>query len=341
MRERLRFGVIGTGGIASDFTEALQQSKRCRVVNVVGSSPLKSRAFAERFQIPAAAASLADFLTDPAIDAVYIATPHPCHEGHALASIEAGKHVLCEKPLTTDAASAARVVEAARRRGVFLMEAFMYRCHPLMDELLPRLRDGVIGPLRHLRADFAFRVPRNPEGRLFDLALGGGGILDVGGYPVSFARLIAGVANGLPYDEPNRVQAVGIIGPTGADELTTALLTFASGFSATVTAGVFHDAGRTAIIFGENGKIVLADPWIPGSDRHGRETGYTIWRDGHAPEPVVVRATQATYAIEAELVADTLPGTQAAWPAMAWADTLGNMRALDAWRAALLAQQRA
>jgi predicted dehydrogenase len=306
-------------------------------VNVVGSSPAKARAFADRFRIPAAAPLLGDLLGDPNVEAVYVATPHPAHEAHALASIEAGKHVLCEKPLTTDAASTARVIEAARRRGVFLMEAFMYRCHPLMHELLPRLQEGMIGPLRHLRADFGFRVARDPKGRLFDLALGGGGILDVGGYPVSFARLLAGMVEDKPFSEPIRVDAVGVVGPTGADELTTALLTFPSRFTATVTAGVYHDAGRTAVIFGENGKVVLGDPWIPGSDRHGLETGYTVWRDDREPESVVIRTTKSTYAIEAELVADTLPATEASWPAMSWTDTVGNMRALDAWRAALLA----
>jgi predicted dehydrogenase len=335
MRERLNWGVIGTGAIASDFTEALRRSERCKVVNVVGSSPPKARAFADRFQVPASAATLADFLADRTVEAVYIATPHPCHEEQALASIDAGKHVLCEKPLTTDAASTERVIEAARRRGVFLMEAFMYRCHPLMHDLLPRLRKGVIGTLRHLRADFGFRVPRDPKGRLFDLKLGGGGILDVGGYPVSFSRLVAGLVEGAPFAEPVKVQAVGVIGPTGADELATALLTFASGFTATITSGVFHDAGTTAVIFGEDGKIVIPNPWVPGSQRHGLETAFTIWRDGDKPETVTVRANKATYAIEAELVADTLPATEALSPAMSWADTVGNMRVLDAWRAAI------
>jgi predicted dehydrogenase len=341
MREKLQWGVIGTGGIASDFTEALAGSDRCKVVNVVGSSLPKARAFADRFRIPAAAPALGDLLADPAVEAVYIATPHPSHEAQALASIEAGKHVLCEKPLTTDAASSARVIEAARGRGVFLMEAFMYRCHPLMRELVTRLQEGVIGPLRHVRADFAFRVPRNPAGRLFNVALAGGGILDVGGYPMSLARLLAGIVELRPFVEPVKIDAIGIIGPTGVDELTTANLTFASGFTATVTAGVYHDGGRTAVIFGESGKVVIPDPWIPASERHGLETGYTIWRDQQQPETVVIRATKATYAIEAELVADTLPAKEATWPAMGWADSLGNMAALDAWRTALLAASTA
>ena len=114
-----------------------------------------------------------------------------------------------EKPLTLDAKSTERVIEAARRRGVFLLEGYMYRCHPLLAALLERLERGDIGKLLHVRADFGFRAPRDPEGRLFDLALGGGGILDVGGYTTSFARLLAGVAEGKPFAEPLSLTAVG------------------------------------------------------------------------------------------------------------------------------------
>jgi predicted dehydrogenase len=335
----LSFGVIGTGGIATDFAQALAQSKRCRLVSALGSSPEKSAAFAQQWQLPGSARSLEELCADPRVEAVYIATPHPAHEAQAIACLRAGKHVLCEKPMTMDAAGGERVVAAARERGVFLMEAFMYRCHPLLRELLGRLRAGVIGEIRHVRADFAFRVPRDPRGRLFDLALGGGSILDVGGYPMSFARLIAGVVAGKPFAEPSSLSAVGFIGPTGADELTTASLRFDSGLTAVCTSAVHHEAGRTAVVFGELGRIVLPDPWIPGGDRQGRETSFTVHLDGKPPETVQVRTETATYAIEAELVASTLPAVEAPWPAMTWADTLGNLRALDQWRAALAASR--
>jgi predicted dehydrogenase len=234
-----------------------------------------------------------------------------------------------------DARAAERVIEAARWRGVFLMEGYMYRCHPLMRQLASRLQEGIIGAIRHVRADFAFRVPRDPEGRLFAPRLGGGGILDVGGYVVSFARLIAGLAQGTRFAEPIKVDGNGVIGPHGADETATALLTFQSGLTATVTAAVFHDAGTAATIFGDEGKIELPNPWIPRGQRQGLETSYVVHRDGRAPETVIVRTDQPTYAIEAELVADTLPATEAPWPAMSWAETLGTMRVLDAWQAAL------
>jgi predicted dehydrogenase len=335
MKNTLSWGVIGTGGIAGDFTEALKLSRRCRVVSVAGSTRAKAEAFAARFAIPRAAGSLEELLADRDVEAVYVATPHPLHEAHALACIGAGKAVLCEKPMTMDAAGTERVIAAARSARVFLMEAFMYRCHPLVRQVLARLAEGIIGPLRHLRADFGFRVPRDPQGRLFNLALGGGGILDVGGYPVSFARLLGGVVEGIPFAEPVQITASGVRGPTGADELATAQLVFRSGFTASVGCAVFHDLGTEAVVFGEQGKLLLPNPWIPGGVRQELESSYTLVRDGKPPETITIRTDKATYAIEAEIVADSLPGSEPAWPAMTWADSLGNMRVLDAWSIAL------
>jgi predicted dehydrogenase len=220
---------------------------------------------------------------------------------------------------------------------VFLMEAFMYRCHPVLRELLARLRDGAIGAIRHVRADFGFRAPRAPGHRLFNPALGGGSILDVGGYPVSFARLLAGVAEDRRFAEPTTLTANGVVGPTGVDELASAILTFASGLTASLTCAIGHEVGTAATVFGDGGRIELPDPWIPGGDRHGTASEFTIVRDGREAERVVVRTDLATYAIEAELVLDSLPALEAPWPAMSHADTLGNMRVLDGWQAALRA----
>ncbi len=340
MKADLSWGVVGTGGIAGDFATSLAHSGRCRVVNVAGSSPAKARAFAERFELSAHAGSLDELLDDRHVQAVYIATPHPAHEEQALACIAAGKTVLCEKPLCVDAAGAERVIAAARTRPVFLMEAFMYRCHPLLREVLARLQGGALGELTHVRADFGFRVPRDPRSRLFDLELGGGAILDVGGYPVSLARLLAGVASGTPFAEPTSIQASGRIGPTGADERATALLRFASGFSAEVTCAIHDDVGTSAVIFGERGKLVLPNPWIPRGERQGLKSEFTLICDGEPPRTVEVETEKTTYALEAELVASSLPHCEPPWPAMRWDDTLGNLRVLDAWRAALKAEEK-
>lgn len=332
MAKKIRFGVIGTGGIAADFCEALAASPLCEVVNVVGTSAPKARSFAERFALARSSTSLNELLSDVDVDVVYVATPHPLHEAQALACIEMGKHVLCEKPLTVDAGSTERVIQAARQRKIFLLEGYMYRCHPLLAAVIERLQRGDIGPVRHIKADFGFRVERDPHGRLFDLKLGGGGILDVGGYCTSFARLIAGVITGKPFAEPVKLEAAGFRGPTGADELATALLTFASGLTAALTCAVHHRVGTEAVLYGELGQIVIPDPWIPQGARQGLETSFTVKREGHADETVTIRTDRPTYALQAELVATSLQNLEAPWPAMSWADSIGNMRALDTWR---------
>jgi predicted dehydrogenase len=332
----LGFGVVGTGSVASDFLRALRHSKRCRVVGVCGSSPAKARVFADRHGLGIAERSLGELVLRPEVQAIYIATPHPLHEAQAIEAIEAGKHVLCEKPLALDAAAAERVIEAARRRGVFLMEAYMYRCHPLLQELVKELRAGVVGDVHHVRADFGFAVPRNPASRLFDPALGGGAILDVGGYPLSLVRLIAGVVAGEQIAEPVALRGTGVIGPFGADELASASLRFASGMTAEVACSVRHELGTRVVVFGERGRLILPNPWLPGGARQGRATSLVVHLDQKPARGLEVRAKAASYALEAELLAASLPAQEAAWPAMTWADTLGNMRALDAWRAATL-----
>jgi len=330
----LAWGIVGTGAIAGDFVRALRGSRRCRVLSACGSSPEKAAQFAGRFRLPRSARTLEELCADPEVQAVYIATPHPLHEPQALVAIAAGKHVLCEKPLAMDAASAERMIDAARLRGTFLMEGYMYRCHPLVRGLVEHLAQGTIGDVRHVRADFGFRVERNPEGRLFAPALGGGAILDVGGYPMSLARLIAGVVAGSQFAEPVKLSGGGFVGPAGADELASAHLTFATGVTAELTCAVRHDVGTRVVIFGERGRIILPNPWLPEGKRQGRMASLLVHADGKDVRAVEVRAQSASYALEADLVADTLPGQEAPWPAMIWADTLGNMRALDAWRAA-------
>jgi predicted dehydrogenase len=146
---------------------------------------------------------------------------------------------------------------------------------------------------------------------------------------------MAGLAVGKPMAEPSKLTAVGQIGPTGVDEFAQATLSFASGVTAEIACGIRYDFGCAATIFGEEGRIQLDDAWLPGGKRQGLESHFTIERDGEPPRIVPVNIPRAIYALEAELVADSLPATQATWPAMTWDDTLANLRVMDSWRAAI------
>ncbi|HEU4945584.1 MAG TPA: aldo/keto reductase [Kribbella sp.] len=326
---KLRWGILGTGNIASRFAGQLPSSRTGELAAVGSRTPESAKEFGERFGIPNRHASYPELLADDTVDAVYIATPHPLHVEWVIKAAEAGKHVLCEKPLAINRAWGAAMIEAAARHDVFLMEAYMYRCIPQTALIAQLVRDGAVGTVHQIQASFAFATSYRPEGRLFADDLAGGGILDVGGYPVSMARLIAGAAVGAPYADPAAVTAVGQVGETGADDWSVATLFFDSGLTAQVSTGVrLADENRVRIL-GSEGYLVVEDPWFGGD---GKPTHVTLHRAGEEARDVPAEPAYI-YAAEADAVADALAERQA--PQMSWGDTLGNLQVQDAWRAAI------
>jgi len=328
---KLRWGIIGTGNIASRFASQVPTSATNEVV-AVGSRSLESaNSFADKWDIANRHGSYDDLLADEAVEAVYIATPHPMHVEWAIKAAEAGKHVLCEKPLAINRAWAEAMIEAAVRNDVFLMEAYMYRCLPQTKLITQLVRDGEIGAVHQIQATFAFAAGYRPESRIFADDLAGGGILDVGGYPVSMARLIAGAAIGQPYAEPAAVNAVGHVGETGADEWTVATLFFDGGVTAQVSTGVRLADRNQVRIYGSKGYLQVDDPWFGGD---GKPNKVVLHRVGEEPrelsaEPALI------YTAEAEAVQAAIASGAQEAPEMSWADTLGNLTVQDQWRAAI------
>ena len=328
MEKRLRWGIIGTGGIARKFAHGLKESRRGTLAAVGSRTEEKLQAFLKDF--PARGhASYEALLADREVDAVYISTPHPMHAQWCVRAAQAGKHILCEKPLTMDAPEAALVIDAAREAKVFLMEAFMYRCHPQTARLAELIRQGSIGRVRLVQAAFSFRAAWEPSGRLLNRELGGGGILDVGCYCTSMARLIAGVTEGKAFEDPVEVKGVGQIGGTGVDELAVAVLKFPGGMLAQIAAGVRVSLENVVRIWGEEGNIEVPSPWV--ISREAGESVLRVHRVGKETEEVRIRGDRGIYAIEADTVAACIGAGES--PAMSWADSLGNMRTLDRWRA--------
>ena len=325
----LRWGIIGTGNIASRFASQVPTSAANAVVAVGSRSIDSANAFADKYDITNRHGSYDELLADPDVDAVYVATPHPMHPEWAIKAAEAGKHVLCEKPLAINKAWAEAMIEAAVRNDVFLMEAYMYRCLPQTKLVAQLVRDGELGTVHQIQATFAFAAGFRPESRIFADELAGGGILDVGGYPVSYARLIAGAATGQPYADPAAVTAVGHVGETGADEWSVATLFFDGGVTAQVSTGVRLSDQNQVRIFGSEGYLVIEDPWFGGD---GKPTHVTLHKVGEEPRDISADPA-LIYAAEAEAVAAAIEQRQA--PEMSWADTLGNLTVQDAWRAAI------
>lgn len=327
---KLKWGIIGTGAIAHKFARSLKESRTGELVAVGSRSKETADKFGAEFGISKCYPSYDDLLADPEVQAVYVSTPHPMHIEWAIKTADAGKHVLCEKPLTLNAAEAMAVIEAAKRNDVFLMEAFMYRCHPQIAKAAELVRDKAIGDVKMIQAAFGFHAGFNPEGRLLKNELGGGGILDVGCYAVSMARLIAGAALGKDFAEPIEVKALGHIGETRVDDYTTALLRFPGDIIAQVSTSVQLGIENSVRIFGTGGSIFIPTPWLPG------ETATVhVQRHGQEPEELHFKLEENSYALEADIMAENIEKRQAPWPAMSWNDTLGNMRTLDAWRASI------
>lgn len=332
----VRWGIIGPGTIARAFAGGVAHSRTGRLVAIGARDPDKPN-YATDFPGVRVVAGYEALLADPEVDVVYISTPHPSHAEWAIKAAEAGKHVLCEKPLGLTAFEADAMMHAARKAGTFLGEAFMYRLHPQTAKLVELVGSGAIGEVRMIKSSFGFAMPRfMPEHRLYANDDAGGGILDVGGYPVSMARLIAGAAAGEPFLEPDEVAGAGHLGQSGVDEWASAVLRFPNGIVAEVSCSISVTQDNVLRILGTAGRIEVADFWFAGG-REGGTGRIDVVRNDGTSETVEVTEPGWLYSFEVDAAGDAiLAGKQEfSWPGMDWADSLGNLRVLDKWRAAI------
>ena len=338
----LNWGVIGAGGIAYVFCNGMRFTDTGQIFAVASRTESKADRFANDFEVPRKYNRYEELLADADVDAVYIATIHPFHAEWAIKAAEAKKHILVEKPISMNYAEAAAMVAAARENDVFLMEAFMYRCHPQIQRMVELIQAGEIGEVRFIRATFGFQANFNPESRLFNRDMGGGGILDVGCYTASMSRKVAGAAANKLFLNPISVKANGKIGPTGVDHIAAATLKFENDIVAEISTAVECNIGSGVTIFGSGGTITMPSPWVPSSRCRGARTPLPLdttfppsqivlhsYQRGEAAE-ITVEVDRDLFTYEADMVANHIADRQA--PAMSWDDTLGNMQLLDAWR---------
>jgi predicted dehydrogenase len=333
MTEQLRWGILGTGKIARIVGKALSDTPQSSLVAVASRSGERAATFAREFGIPVHHPSYQALTEDEGVDVVYVATHHPLHRDLAFGAAEAGKHVLCEKPLAVHHGDAASIVDAARRNDVFLLEAFAYRCHPQTHRLVELLRDGVIGEVRVIDAVFGYDAGPKPDNYLMVPELAGGSILDVGCYTTSMAHLVAAAAMGVDVAEPVDVVGAAVIGTTGVDHSAAATLTFDGGVLARVECSIQANLDSTVRIVGSYGSITVPSPWLPG--RIGSTAVIAVqWLSGDADEITVPIETDV-YAIEVEAVGEMIRQGSRSPSVMSWDESLANMRTLDRWRAAI------
>jgi len=248
----LRWGILATGGIAHAFTSDLRTAG-LDVAAVGSRSAASAQRFADEFGIPRAHGSYDDLAADPDVDIVYIATPHPAHAENAIAMLQAGKHVLVEKPFTLTAAEAAAVRDVARRQGLLAMEAMWTRYLPHMMRIRTLIAEGAVGEVRTVFADHTQKITDDPTHRLNALELGGGALLDLGIYPVSFVWDVLGA--------PTSIRAVARLAETGADAEVATVMTHGGGAVSSTVSSSRAAGPNTAHVVGTEGRIDIDRTW--------------------------------------------------------------------------------
>ncbi len=330
MADPFRFGILGTGNIARQFAEGVARSRRCAITAVGSRTLAGADDFARQHEIAGAHGTYDALLADDSVDAIYVSLPNSLHCEWTVRALEAGKHVLCEKPFAVNQAQAATMFEAADRAGRVLIEAFMYRVHPLTLAYIDELRKGAIGELKLVRCSFNY-CTTNIDGNVrFSTDLAGGALMDIGTYCTSLALLVADGA------APAHITAAAHIHDTGIDDIAAGTLTYDSGLIASFTCGMRAHADNTAHLCGTEGFIEIPVPWKPPEQNaeyrlrtmtapkiDGKPAGPTEQtRTCDAPVPL--------YGMEADAFADTvIDGVE---PFMPREHTMVNQRVLDTMR---------
>ncbi|SDK53686.1 aldo/keto reductase [Agrobacterium fabrum] len=331
----IRWGIIGPGTIAKTFADGIAHSRTGRLEAIATRNPDRP-GLAEAFAGARIIKGYDALLADPDIDAVYISTPHTGHAEWAIKAIRAGKNVLVEKPIALSAYDADAIFHEAKKAGVFAGEAYMYRLHPQTAKLLELVKSRAVGDIRIIRSSFGFNMGSfRADHRLFANEMAGGGILDVGGYPVSMVRMIAGAVEGKPFVEPEKVAGAAHLGQSGVDEWASAVLKFANGIVAEVSCSIMAAQDNVLRIIGSEGRIEVKDFWFAAGHKGG--TGRIDIIRGDKVDTIELPEDRWLYSFEVDAAGEAIRQGKKEFdaPGMAWADSLGNLRVMDQWRASV------
>ena len=316
----LRWGVVGTGKIAHRFARDLDVSADCALQANASRDPARARAFAEATGSPRFYGSHQELLADPDVDAVYVAVPHSAHHEVAVAAIEAGKAVLVEKPFTINGAQAEDLRRRAGEHAVFLMEAMWTRFLPHMVRIRELLADGRLGDVRVVSAEHGVWFRRDPAHRMFDPALGGGALLDLGVYPISLASMVLGT--------PAEISATATFGDTGVDAQTSVTLLHEDGRAAVASCTMQAWLPNRATIAGTDARIDIEPTWY-------RATSFTLTTRDGATERYEFPVEGTGLRFQADEVARCVRAGLLESPVLPVGESCSIMRTLDAVRAGI------
>lgn len=319
MGSSIHWGILGTGSIAHKFAEGLKASPDAELVAVGSRTQATADAFGNEFAIRRRHATYEALAADPEVDVVYIGTPHPYHRPNSILCLEHGKAVLCEKPFTINARETRDVIDVARRNKRFLMEAMWTRFLPIMTQVRTWIGEGAIGDIRMVEASFGFRGSGEDTSRLLAPEMGGGGLLDVGVYPISLASMLFG-------GPPEEITSMAHIGETGVDEQAAMLFRYPGDGLAMLSCAVRTDTRHDAVIMGTDGMIVLDAPFWCG-------TVATLDRPGQEPVRVERPMDGNGYNYQANEVMACMRAGKLESDMMPWSETVSIMETMDTIRA--------
>ena len=332
----LNWGIAGTGRISSLFADCITRTESGTVGHVLSRTHESAESFCER-QGGTAWSNQREMLGVDGLDALYIGTPHSEHAELAIAALSVGIPVLCEKPMTCSPAGTLAVVMSAHQNGTALIEGWMYRCHPQIDRLIELISSGSIGELQTIESHFGFRADVSPEHRLRSQKLGGGPILDIGGYPLSMAMLVAGSVDGRAYASPKSIDAVGIFDrETDVEADAAAAVTFDNGLQANLRCSLIEDLGTGLRCVGSKGEIRLPQPFIPEARQDGRRSTIEIERDGQV-DTEDLEASLDCFSLEARMMSELVASGELEPPSpmVSHECSVVIAGALESWRSCL------
>src|SRR6266404_354563 len=313
----IRWGIIGTGAIAKKFATALNALGDAKLAAIGSRSQEAADEFAAKFKIPHAHGSYEALVNDPEVEAVYVATPHSCHKDNALSALQAGKAVLVEKPFTINATETEYLIDFAQSRNLLLMEGMWTRYLPLYVNLRKMLAAGAIGDVRLLTGDFGFKVGPQANPRVLDPALGGGALLDIGIYPVSFSSMV--------FSAPSQIFGAATFGPSGVDEQNAIILRHPQGQLAVLSCSFQANASMEVTLMGTTGRLRIHAPaW--------KSTAMTLSRNDQPDEVLQFPFELNGFQFEAIEFMNCLRAGKLESPIMPLQETLTIMRTLDTLR---------
>ena len=332
----IKWGIIGPGNIANNFADGLKESNSGKLVSIASTDDQRRKNFGDKYNIENSLrfSNYQDLINSNDVDAVYISLPHTLHAEWSIKAAGKGKHILCEKPAAVNFKEGKKIIETVRKAGVFFMEGFMYRCHPQILVLIKLLKEKRIGDVKYIKSSFGFDTGKTIfDSRLFRVDLAGGAILDVGLYPVSFSRLIAGISLGKKFVNPIKITGKATIGETKVDEVSYATLEFENNIIAEVSTAIRKEMKNNTIIEGSLGTIEMDQPWDPGREGDPYHSTLKIVLDDKT-DIIDCKGSEHLFFFEADFASKSIlqEKTEVSYPGMSWEDTLGNLKCLDEWR---------